>query len=239
MPVFSVEQIAKAAGKDTTTVRRWCALGFVPGANRKRGGKRRHWRIEGNNALTIAGLTLRAARSVGHLRKRKRTIGGLVVPREMLERVERMKARLRRKRDPALVLGAWAAARGESFDYGELTYDLLMRGNRAEMLAAALAVGIIESGASKDAAAVLGLRFGWSRATFYRKFGNLLPMAKRIADEFNQTDAPATSREWSKDNNSGAGGYSRVAFTIDESILSPEQIRCFNSMASSPLGSAG
>ncbi len=231
MPVFSCEQVGKAAGKDAKTIRLWCALGFVPGAKRKRGGAGRHWRIEGTNAATVAGLSLRAALRAGHSRKRKRTLGGVIVPPDVLKRVEAMKARLRRKGDPALVLGSWAASRGETFDCGEATYEMLMQGNPAETLAAALAVGLIESGATKDAASALGARFGWSRATFYRKFGNLLPMAKRIASTFDKRAGGDVSREWNKDKNNGAGGYDATEYALDESILSPEQIRLFNSMA--------
>jgi len=230
MPVFSCEQIGKAAGKDAKTIRLWCALGFVPGAKRKRGGAGRHWRIEGTNAATVAGLSLRAALRAGHSRKRKRTLGGVIVPPDVLKRVEAMKARLRRKGDPALVLGSWAASRGETFDCGEATYEMLMQGNPAETLAAALAVGLIESGATKDAASALGARFGWSRATFYRKFGNLLPMARRVAESYQLAEGLMVSRQWSKDANNGEGGYERTAFTIDESSLSIEQARIFRSI---------
>jgi hypothetical protein len=231
MPVFSCEQVAKAAQKDAKTIRIWCARGFVPGARRKRGGKGRHWRIEGKNAATIAGLSLRAARSAGHSRNRKRTGSGKIVPAEMLRRVERMKARRHARRDPEKVLMFWMAAREESFDEGELTYEVLMRGNPAELLASALANGIIEEGATKDAASILGARFGWSRATFYRKFGNLLPMAKRIAASYDNQPTPSVSRQWNAQKDNGAGEYEPTNFALDESILSKEQIRYFNSMA--------
>ena len=228
MPVFSVEQVAKAARKDQKTIRLWCVKGFVPGAKRMRGGAGRHWRIEGTNAATIAGLSLRAAQ--GFSRNRKRTIGGRIVPAEMLQRVEKMKARLRSRRDPALVLGAWAAARGESFDEGETTLAVLLRGNPAEVLVGALAHGMIEMGTGKNVAALLGARFGWSRATFYRKFGNLLPMARRVAESYQLSEGLMVSRQWSRDANNGEGGYERTAFTIDESSLSIEQARIFRSI---------
>jgi hypothetical protein len=231
MPVFSCEQVAKAAQKDAKTIRIWCARGFVPGARRKRGGKGRHWRIEGKNAATIAGHSLRAARSVGHSRNRKRTGSGKIVPAEMLRRVARLKKRLRAQRDPQKVLLSWVLERGEFLDHGETTHEIFMRANPAELLASALANGIIEEGATKDAARILGARFGWSRATFYRKFGNLLPMAKRIAASYDNQPTPSVSREWNAEKNNGAGGYEPTGFALDESILSKEQIRYFNSMA--------
>jgi hypothetical protein len=230
MPVFSVKEVAAAARKDEKTIRIWCAKGFVPGAKRKRGGPGRHWRIEGTNAATIAGLSLRAAR--GFSRQRKRTMSGKVVPNEFLQRVKKLKARLRARRDPALVLGAWAASRGESFDEGEVSLAVLLRADPAEALATALAHGMIERGTTKDAASSLGARLGWSRATFYRKFGNLLPMARRIADNYAKTESRGVSRQWEKNKNDGAGGYEAVEFGLDESNLSPEQIRLYSSMAS-------
>jgi transposase len=40
---FSTQRIAKNLGKSLRTVRRWCELGLIPGAYRKRGGG--HWRV--------------------------------------------------------------------------------------------------------------------------------------------------------------------------------------------------
>jgi hypothetical protein len=211
MPVFSCQQIAKAARKDAKTIRLWCAHGFVPGAKRKRGGAGRHWRIEGKSAATIADLSLRAARDAGHSRERKRTLGGEVVPSEALQRFQRVKDRARLRRDETRILYEWATSRGECFDEGEFSRRVLTDADRVQQLAFTLADFIVKAEVEKNHAQFFGRLFGWSRATFYRKFGTHLRMALERAKTLNSRHLEG--------------------FKLDTGNLSPKEARQFNSQA--------
>jgi hypothetical protein len=218
MPVFTVQDIAKLARKDEKTIRIWCSKGFVPGAKRKRGGAGRHWRIEGTNAATVAGLSLRAAQ--GYSRNRKRTIGGKVIPSEMLEQVRRMKNRLRLRRDDEVVRWSFAASLGESFDEGEVSFAVLMGVDKVREIANALANLIVQAGPSSNHAQFLGAQFGWSRATFYRKFGKLLPMARKLANTLDAKDGESFNAN------------SKEIFALDTKHLTSNEARYYTSSAS-------
>jgi hypothetical protein len=229
MPVFSVQEIAKFARKDAKTIRRWCKRGIVPGAKRKRGGAGRHWRIEGESAATIAEQSTQAAR--GYSRERKRTFGGEVVPSEALQRFRRVKDRARLRRDETRILYEWATSRGECFDEGEFSRRVLTEADKVQQIAIALADFILMAQVETNHALFFGRLFGWSRATFYRKFKTHLRMARERADTLKQ-DALEYAGGWQKagkDKQTGKDVSELVPDVMPEGMAaeSPEQVRAW------------
>lgn len=179
---FHVPEVAACLQVDERTLRRWCEIGLVRNARRSGRGGGKHWRIRGGSVSGAAAAILRDTR--GHARPRKKTMSGKTIPQKWLKGVARIKDRMRLRHDDTIVEWSIAASRGESFAPGEWSFDLLMNADKTQRLATAFAVLIIESGTGADHARIIGARFGWSRATFYRKYGKLLPTARRIATEY-------------------------------------------------------
>jgi hypothetical protein len=196
---FRLTEVAACLRTEPRTLRRWCEIGLVPGARRSRRGRGKHWRIRAASVSAAAAAVLRATR--GHARPRKKTISGRPIPQVHLRRVAQMKDRQQLRRDDSMIQWSIAASRGESFAPGEWSFDLLMSADKTQRLATAFAVLIIESGTGADHARIIGARFGWSRATFYRKYGSLLASARAIAAEFLAENDKTLGAEWNEELN--------------------------------------
>jgi hypothetical protein len=178
MSDFSLAEVAKFAGKDARTVRRWCEKGFFSGAWQTAGG---HWRIRADRADMAAAMAMKAAR--GYSRKRtprKLTLGGKPVPVEFLRRVEAMKAKMRRESESSLaVLRVLHAMPAELMPEGVMESPLL-----ADAHITALAFVMAATGEFRPYAHQVAPSFGMGLRKFYRRYGKRLPEARLVALQF-------------------------------------------------------